>query len=58
MVKSRAHGGRFCLTVAPGLKTSAYFTLLSETSPWLRFMRLLMSTTSYAASTCVYGDST
>mmetsp|Transcript_4551 Transcript_4551/g.20734 ORF Transcript_4551/g.20734 Transcript_4551/m.20734 type:complete len:238 (-) Transcript_4551:231-944(-) len=51
VVRSRAQGGSFCFTVAPGLKTSAYFTLLSETSPWLRFMRLRMSTTSYAAST-------
>ena len=30
---SRAQGGSFCLTAAPGLKTSAYLTLLSETSP-------------------------
>mmetsp|Transcript_15146 Transcript_15146/g.36669 ORF Transcript_15146/g.36669 Transcript_15146/m.36669 type:complete len:211 (-) Transcript_15146:446-1078(-) len=51
VIRSRAHGGKFCLTVAPGLNTSAYFTLLSETSPLLRFIRLFMRTTSYAAST-------
>mmetsp|Transcript_24455 Transcript_24455/g.57914 ORF Transcript_24455/g.57914 Transcript_24455/m.57914 type:complete len:207 (+) Transcript_24455:132-752(+) len=44
-------GGSFCFTAAPGLSTSAYFTVLSETSPCERFMRLLMRTTSYAAST-------